>query len=300
MNSVKYRTTKTIYFLRHGQSVYNASMQKHGVDPMHFDAPITELGKQQAAQAIHKIRRIPHELDLIAVSPLTRAIQTMLIAFQERIPKTPISVRPESRELVSGSDDLGRTPEELKQEFPLLDFTHLKKVWWYHGKSDPDHEEDDPNLSRMRFQEKYFREPKAIYKPRLEKWKQWLAQNDHKIIAVVGHADIIYQLTGESLDNCQLFGTKFDLNTQVFAPYCCQHLTLNGRQIKIEMEEWNNQFMLLIMDLETGITFKIEEPCNENFNPSSYLPALTEQFKQKWEGNNEILWDQDAREFIIK
>lgn len=32
---------------------------------------------------------------------------------------------------MTGSDDLGRTPEELSADFPYLQFSHLPTVWWY-------------------------------------------------------------------------------------------------------------------------------------------------------------------------
>ena len=76
------RREKKVYLIRHGQSEYNLlhggglSDSGSGVDPMVFDAPLTELGKEQARGI-----ELPEDPELVVCSPLTRAVQTALLAF---------------------------------------------------------------------------------------------------------------------------------------------------------------------------------------------------------------------------
>jgi broad specificity phosphatase PhoE len=51
--------TKTVHCIRHGQSTFNAAFALNRVDPLHWDAPLTELGQQQAREAAAQLRDIP-------------------------------------------------------------------------------------------------------------------------------------------------------------------------------------------------------------------------------------------------
>ncbi|MBE6559408.1 MAG: histidine phosphatase family protein [Ruminococcaceae bacterium] len=63
-----------LYIVRHGQSEWNA---KHLVCGS-TDAPLTELGRAQAAETAQKIAALhkEHPIDLIIASPLRRALDT--------------------------------------------------------------------------------------------------------------------------------------------------------------------------------------------------------------------------------
>lgn len=63
----------TIYLIRHGQSEFNAVYTGSG-DAMIIDAPLTELGQQQAKDARSKVAKLG--ISHVICSPLTRAIQT--------------------------------------------------------------------------------------------------------------------------------------------------------------------------------------------------------------------------------
>ena len=44
--------TKTVHCIRHGQSTFNAHWeQAGGVDPLHFDAVLSDLGQQQVGRS---------------------------------------------------------------------------------------------------------------------------------------------------------------------------------------------------------------------------------------------------------
>ena len=67
---------KTIYFVRHGQTLKNAQHIHQGPDE-----PLTELGKEQAA-AIAKVLK-GKDIDGIVTSPFTRAFETASIVGKE-------------------------------------------------------------------------------------------------------------------------------------------------------------------------------------------------------------------------
>lgn len=76
---------KTIYIIRHGESEYNRAIGAMGSkweDPMIYDAPLTTKGKRQALSLRDQIAKWNLPEDVIwLTSPLTRAIETMLLAF---------------------------------------------------------------------------------------------------------------------------------------------------------------------------------------------------------------------------
>ena len=61
---------------------------------------------------------------VVLVSPLTRALQTATGAF-EGIPGINVEVLPDLRELLTESCDVGRPTDELRREFPDVDFSAL-------------------------------------------------------------------------------------------------------------------------------------------------------------------------------
>ena len=61
-----------IYFVRHGETVWNVENKICGVT----DVPLTELGHQQAIETGYKILKEGIKADLILYSPLMRAAET--------------------------------------------------------------------------------------------------------------------------------------------------------------------------------------------------------------------------------
>ncbi len=128
--------TKTVHCIRHGQSTFNAHWEQGGgVDPLHFDAVLSDLGQQQVKAAAAAVRAVPYEL--VVTSPLTRAIQTTLGLFADHPAAPKIQVECLHRERLDSSCDVGRSPALLRSEFPALTFDHLEEVWW-HRDGDPD------------------------------------------------------------------------------------------------------------------------------------------------------------------
>jgi broad specificity phosphatase PhoE len=93
--------SKLLVLMRHGQAEHNLGPSKfgrsrwfavEGKSDAYFDAPLTDLGSEQAKNASRRIERAQFEglkLDKILVSPLTRTIQTALLAIHSS--KTSLS-----------------------------------------------------------------------------------------------------------------------------------------------------------------------------------------------------------------
>ncbi len=125
---------KSIHLIRHGQSVFNAAFDSlTRIDPMIFDAPLSEIGVGQAQALRPAVQALG--VELIVTSPLTRAIQTTLHAFGPD--HAPIRVESLHCERLEHSGDVGRSPKALRGEFPHLAFDHLTDPWWHFDGRNP-------------------------------------------------------------------------------------------------------------------------------------------------------------------
>ncbi|TVY16363.1 putative phosphatase [Lachnellula arida] len=111
----------TIHILRHGQSLHNV---ERGYP--HRDPPLTELGCQQARNF-----RLSTEPDLILISPMTRTIQTALLAFSPLIDRVQVQVCPELREAHDAVCNTGVGRADLIAKFPQCDFSACSETWDY-------------------------------------------------------------------------------------------------------------------------------------------------------------------------
>ncbi len=173
----------SVYLIRHGQSEYNVG-SPHEVDPLIFDAPFTDLGKSQADQAREQLTGT--EIQRVICSPLTRAIQTALRIFSDTV---PIIIDSTHREWLTCSCDVGRSPEDLARDFPMLDFSHLDDHWWHKG---PLNENNIPM------------EPEDVYHDRVRLFDKTLVGTKDRPIAVVGHGFFFRELSDRVLANCEI------------------------------------------------------------------------------------------------
>lgn len=180
--------TRTIHLIRHGQSTWNAHYAAYREDGLHFDAPLTDLGRTQVVARRDALAA--ERYDLIVTSPLTRAIQTTLGVFAPHLNRTPVVVEALHRERLESSCDIGRPASVLAGEFSSLAFGHLAEEWWPNGCT-PDHR-------GIRF------EPHDRFETRVEEFRRWLAARPERRIAVVGHGTFFYHLAGRELANCEL------------------------------------------------------------------------------------------------
>ncbi len=172
-----------IYFIRHGQSEFNAAFQG-GADPFIFDAPLTTLGFEQAEKTRLQVAGLG--ITRVITSPLTRAIQTAQTVFEGRV---PIEVQQGHHELLKFSGDVGRAPDVLARDFPTLNFEHLPQQWWHAG------EHGDTCVPE---------EPLHLFQARVANFVESLNALGEESVAIVGHGNAFQEIIGFMLDNCQV------------------------------------------------------------------------------------------------
>ena len=82
-----------------------------------YDTRLTARGQAEASRAARQVSRLRQKPDLLVVSPLTRALQTAILAYGQQ-PQCPVHVEPLWRERLYLSSDVGRQPQQLQQEYP--------------------------------------------------------------------------------------------------------------------------------------------------------------------------------------
>jgi len=112
--------------LRHGQSQFNLHFGTTHRDPGVIDAPLTALGREQAAQAARELAHLP--IARIVTSPYTRALQT--VAPLAAALDVPVVVNPIVRERYAFACDIGTPRSELTRTWPQHDFSAIDEVWW--------------------------------------------------------------------------------------------------------------------------------------------------------------------------
>ena len=180
---------KSILCVRHGESTFNAAVvSTSGADPLHYDAPLSEVGRQQVLGARELLR--DRAIDLVITTPLTRALQTTTGLFAGHPSSPRILVESLHRERVENSCDVGRSPALLSQAFPTLMFDHLPDIWWHH------HDRPDERGVCI--------EPVELVQSRADAFRRFLLQRPERAIAVVGHGTFFRALIGQKLANCEV------------------------------------------------------------------------------------------------
>ena len=174
-----------IYLIRHWQSTFNALFDVNPIDPLHFDARLSRIGIEQVAATRQAASEIP--VDLIVVSPLTRAIQTAVGLFG--VADIPMIITDLHRERLEHSCDVGRSPSALSAEFPMLSFDHLSDPWWHSG------QEDDRGVDV---------EPYHLFAQRVTDFSRWLTARPENVVVVIGHGEFFRRLSGRHLRNCEI------------------------------------------------------------------------------------------------
>ncbi|KAK9830223.1 hypothetical protein WJX72_010435 [[Myrmecia] bisecta] len=208
------RHTKVIHFIRHGQGFHNVAGQRDAAEYLSYDyedAHLTEYGWTQAEALNRHIGKLPQalHLDVVVVSPLTRAIETAVGAFSQRQwqqgeAKAPLMLaqtaedgkRP-ARPAMSAAacppfvcvetcrEHLGRHPCDRRQpashyrkHYPAVDFSLIET-------------EEDVLWKREE------REPKEHITARGLCFMQWLMQRPEARIAVVTHSSFLYYMMSQ-------------------------------------------------------------------------------------------------------
>ena len=116
-----------MYFMRHGQSVFNAMEGCSGTDPNFPDACLSDLGHKQASKAAKGL--VDREFKHIVTSPYTRAIETGLIVAAAL--DLSVEVEPLIGERRLYSCDVGTPASQLMKDWPQVDFNDFSgESWW--------------------------------------------------------------------------------------------------------------------------------------------------------------------------
>jgi broad specificity phosphatase PhoE len=178
-----------IYLIRHGESWHNHFYDMNIKNPPITDPPLTLKGKMQAYELKQKLSNL--KCDAIISSPLTRALQTMLLSkSNEQVIITSLHT-----ESMSCQGDRGTPKSVLQNRHKKLNFDLItEENWWY---------PDD-------------KEPKETVKKRVElfiKFLKYLELLNYQKVAVIGHSNFFWYLLGRKPSNCEICEYKIPQNT---------------------------------------------------------------------------------------
>lgn len=218
-------STKTITFLRHSTTENNEYMRQHSPrawggdedffeDPGLRDTKLSEKGLSLVKSLNERLINGENlfdkaTIDLVAVSPLRRTLQTAAIGLNRVLLNAehnpPTVVCPLAAERCYMEADVGRPRSVLEAEFPQFDYSALPKddsAWWYEGST------NEPEW-RPPGQYKCGGEPKDAFGNRMIALKKWLAGREESNILLVAHWGTINSLTGVQFSNCEIRPFKF-------------------------------------------------------------------------------------------
>jgi len=157
------------------------------MDPQFFDTKLTNLGLDQAEIACRGFNE-PDSIQLIIVSPLTRALQTATVIF----PGKKLIAKEEIRERIGTHPcDKRRSVDVLTPEFPHVDFSELLPL------SPSQHTDNDTDNERSlkRSNDDIFwseqRESFDQMERRARDFMRWMANRPEQTLAVVTHNDFL-------------------------------------------------------------------------------------------------------------
>lgn len=205
METPNEKVTKTLIFIRHGESEYNAHMKKYGEDPLIQDAPLTEKGRSQAIKAQDKVRELLRDLPAprVVSSPLMRAIGTALLAMPAAAGN--IEIWPELREIICGCDDLG-TPASLLQKNEMVTracgvgaacLEALPEIWWTVPQELVGSLSSNESIveAYCKHQSRFEEADEDGIDERLEAIISRLQSVRQEVVVIVAHCDLIARLT---------------------------------------------------------------------------------------------------------
>lgn len=200
-------SAKTVHFIRHAEGTHNKAAKEEGREAYdkeeHFDARLTDFGNEQCAALKATGHGIEKEAQLVVVSPLTRAIETA-IRTVDQVDGVPWIALECVRER-SGNHpcDRRRSIQELKLEFPNIDFDAI---------------EDDTDVHWASLNE---RETNEALTARGHELLEWISSRPETNIAVVTHSAYLLCLFNNAIlspphiakwfENCELRTVLLDV-----------------------------------------------------------------------------------------
>jgi broad specificity phosphatase PhoE len=165
--------------IRHGESEFNAAVNRTGKSPGIPDPKLTALGHEQVRRAAEEVRHHHRPILRLITSPFTRALETATIIAETL--DLPIEVEPIVHEHACYDCDIGTPISTLALRWPALDFSHIPELWW------PEMEPREDLLKRC----VAFRTKAAAF-------------GDWQHVAVVSHWGFIKGLTGYDARNAEV------------------------------------------------------------------------------------------------
>jgi broad specificity phosphatase PhoE len=235
-------------------------------DAYYRDTPLSPLGIQQAERLSRRLgnlvgqrsagadvdmnlslqdQNILNDLELIAVSPLTRALQTLELGLIPHVlhKKNPLNASPQkikddgsllpmdenntnekgtmpkvvalplASERVYLISDAGNSPATLAKQFPYVDFesemmVRNKEEWWFTPENEDNYVEWRPIGQGQRYAS--YGEPDGEFQGRMTKLYDWLDARPESTIALICHWGVINWLLGHDFENCEMKVVSFD------------------------------------------------------------------------------------------
>jgi len=179
------------------------------------------------------------DVDLFAVSPLTRAIQTyelgIVPALQSNNSSVPVIALPLATERLYLISDVGKPRSGLKQKYKNsgIDFdtgslsdnneqqqnilseeekgtTTMKEKWWFDASDNKSNDDNDsesyykewrPNDDNQRYA--CPGEPDEDFERRMRRLYQWISNRDESTIAIICHWGVIHWMLDADFQNCE-------------------------------------------------------------------------------------------------
>lgn len=212
-------TSKQIFLIRHAESTHNSiayatsNGEEIDVDPLQWDAHLSEKGFNQAKELANKVEKL--NVDLIVVSPLTRAFQTCLESFGKVQPDVTIVVNPICRERLENACDIGSPASKLKsyinETYPKakVDWSLLVDELWWFIPANKQNQVTASNYKEEFLNDRHsFQEPFEDLAVRCRKVREWLLKLDdqYKNIALIGHSAFLKEFLGanDKMPNCHI------------------------------------------------------------------------------------------------
>jgi broad specificity phosphatase PhoE len=170
---------KKIICIRHGQATHNVDHKIRGTiayhDPIHRDSSLVKEGENEAKNLNSEIHKL--NFDTVLVSPLTRTIQTCLLATKNI--KKPIIAIEWVREYPCGvhTPNNRKSVSFLKDKYTNIDFSEI--------------EEDDDTIW-----DPVNKETKKQLDYRIEKFKEWINKRQENTFVLFSHASFISRFLG--------------------------------------------------------------------------------------------------------
>lgn len=181
--------SKIIHLVRHAEGTHNVEKNYRSVE--NTDAPLTKFGINQCLTFSEEIARKLNNIECIITSPMTRAIQTAQFCFDEQInnEKVPFIACEEWRETVNYLCDARRETSYLREEFPKVDFEHIKHEAdpiWAHYQAIHGSQDDFDKLRELA--------DLNSLKVRCRAALDFIVKREEKEIAIVSHSALFYHL----------------------------------------------------------------------------------------------------------